>query len=140
MTGHASDADDALQDCFLAVHGGLATFRGEARLATWIYRIALRSALSVRARRKPSESLLAEPPQEGHERQLLARDETRRVAAAMERLAPEHRIVLSLFALDELSHKEIADILGIPEGTVWSRLATTRRELARLLERSEPPR
>ncbi|NOU27022.1 MAG: sigma-70 family RNA polymerase sigma factor [Polyangiaceae bacterium] len=133
MTGNASEAEDALQDCFLAIHGGLASFRGEARLATWVYRIALRSALAVRARRKPSERLEVEPPQEGHERQLLARDETRRVAAAMDRLAPEHRIVLSLFALEELSHREIADILGVPEGTVWSRLATTRRELARLL-------
>lgn len=133
VTGNASDAEDALQDCFLSVHGGLASFRGDARLSTWIYRIALRSALAVRARRKPAEPLDAEPALEGHERHMLARDETRRVSAAMDRLTPEHRIVLSLFALEELSHREISDILGIPEGTVWSRLAATRRELARLI-------
>jgi RNA polymerase sigma-70 factor (ECF subfamily) len=137
VTNHPGDAEDALQDCFLAVHGGLASFRGEARLATWIYRIALRSALAVRARRRPSQSLETEPAQEGHERHLLARDETRRVAMMMERLAPEQRVVLSLFAVEELSHREIADILGIPEGTVWSRLAAARRELARAL-RDEP--
>ena len=43
-------------------------------------------------------------------------------------------IVLSLFAVEELSHREIADILGIPEGTVWSRLAAARRELSKALE------
>lgn len=133
VTNHPGDAEDALQDCFLAVHGGLASFRGEARLATWIYRIALRAALAVRARRKPSEPLEVEPAQEGHERQLLARDETRRVAQTMERLTPEQRVVLSLFAVEELSHREIADILGVPEGTVWSRLAAARRELANAL-------
>lgn len=133
VTNHPGDAEDALQDCFLAVHGGLASFRGEARLATWVYRIALRSALAVRARRRPSEPLENEPAQESHERHLLARDETRRVARVMDRLAPEQRVVLSLFAVEELSHREIADILGIPEGTVWSRLAAARRALTHAL-------
>jgi RNA polymerase sigma-70 factor (ECF subfamily) len=47
----------------------------------------------------------------------------------MDRLSVEHRTVLSLFAVEELSHKEIADILGVPEGTVWSRLNSARKRL-----------
>jgi RNA polymerase sigma-70 factor (ECF subfamily) len=47
----------------------------------------------------------------------------------MDRLSAEHRTVISLFAVDGLSHREIADVLGVPEGTVWSRLAAARRKL-----------
>ena len=51
------------------------------------------------------------------------------LAKAMEKLSLEHRMVLSLFAVDELSHKEIAGLLAVPEGTVWSRLAAARKSL-----------
>jgi RNA polymerase sigma-70 factor (ECF subfamily) len=51
----------------------------------------------------------------------------------MARLSAEHRVVLSLFALDGLRHREVAEILGVAEGTVWSRLHQARRRLAALL-------
>ena len=53
-----------------------------------------------------------------------------RIAGAMERLSAEHRVVISLFAVDELPHAQIAEILGVPEGTVWSRLHAARKRLA----------
>jgi len=129
VTGNAADADDALQETFLAVHEGLSTFRGECRLSTWVHRIAIRSAIRVRARRRPAADVHAvDPPARGPD-QVLVGELGERLAAAMERLSAEHRVVISLFAVDGLSHAQIAEILGVPEGTVWSRLHAARKRL-----------
>jgi RNA polymerase sigma-70 factor (ECF subfamily) len=129
LTGSASDAEDVVQEVFLSVHRALPGFRGEARLSTWIYRVAIRAALEVRARRRPSEPLDPELAGPSEEAGLVARDQARRLLVAMDRLSAEHRTVLSLFAIEGLSHKEIAEILGVPEGTVWSRLSGARKRL-----------
>jgi len=130
LTGRRADAEDVVQEVFLAVHRALPLFRGESRVSTWIYRIAIRAALEHRARSRATEPLdpeLAGPSEEaGH----VARDRARRLVAAMDRISAEHRTVISLFAIEGLSHKEIADILGIAEGTVWSRLNSARKRLA----------
>jgi RNA polymerase sigma-70 factor (ECF subfamily) len=129
LTGRRADAEDAVQEVFVAVHRGLPAFRGASRLTTWIYRIALRAALHARARRQDGEPLDPETPGGGGEADMATRDEARRAAAALGRLPAGPRAVLSLFAVEGLSHREIADILGIPEGTVWSRLHAARRML-----------
>lgn len=133
ITGSRTDAEDALQEVFLAAHRALPRFRGEARLSTWLWRIAVRAALAARTRPERAESELPELPGPPPERALQARDEARRVAAAMARLTAEHRVVLSLFAVDGLRHADIAAVLGVAEGTVWSRLHEARRALAALL-------
>ena len=58
------------------------------------------------------------------------RERSRQLARALARLSADHRTVLALFSLDGLSHREIAETLGIPEGTVWSRLHLARKKLA----------
>ncbi len=138
MTGDPADAEDALQEVFVAVSRALPQFRGESRISTWLYRIAIRAALEARARRRrpPPVEQEPEPVHAGAERELLARDEARRLARAMLRLPAEQRAVLSLFAIDGLRHREIAEILGVPEGTVWSRLNVARRKLAEELGRA----
>ncbi len=136
LTGHRGDAEDAVQEVFLAAYRALPGFRGDARITTWIYRIAIRAALRVRARRRPSEPLDPELPGGGGEEAMASREEARRLAAAMGRLPAEQRAVLSLFALDGLGHRAIAEILGVPEGTVWSRLHVARKRLAAELERT----
>lgn len=130
VTGNAADADDALQETFLAVHAGLPRFRGESRISTWVHRIAIRSAIRVRARRRPTADVHeVDPPARGPDI-VESRELGERIAAAMGRLSAEHRVVISLFAVDELSHAQIAEILGVPEGTVWSRLHAARKRLA----------
>jgi RNA polymerase sigma-70 factor (ECF subfamily) len=129
LTGRRADAEDAVQEVLVAIHRGLPEFRGASRLTTWVYRIALRAAFQARARRRDGEPLDPEMPGGGGEGEMATRDRARRVAAAVARLPAEPRAVLSLFAVEGLSHKEIADILGIPEGTVWSRLHAARRAL-----------
>ena len=133
VTGNSADADDALQETFLAVHAGLPRFRGESRLSTWVHRIAIRAAIRVRARRRPAADVHAvDPPARGPD-PVLAGELAERLAAAMDRLPAEHRVVISLFAVDELPHAQIAEILGVPEGTVWSRLHAARKRLAAAL-------
>ena len=130
LTGRRADAEDAVQEVFVAVHRGLPGFAGASRLTTWIYRIALRAPPSTPGRggRTGSRSI-PETSGGGGEADMASRDEARRVAAAIARLPAGPRAVLSLFAVEGLSHREIADILGIPEGTVWSRLHAARRML-----------
>jgi RNA polymerase sigma factor (sigma-70 family) len=80
----------------------------------------------------------ADGPGSGGEADALARIEAGRVAAALDRLPAEQRAVLSLFALRGLGHREIAAVLGVPEGTVWSRLHAARSRLAAEVGRSKP--
>jgi RNA polymerase sigma-70 factor (ECF subfamily) len=130
ILGSRDDALDALQDTFVSVFRGLDAFRAEAKLSTWIYQIALREALRHKARRRPSEPLddALVAPDGGDP--ALRREQRERLARALDRLSAEHRTVLSLFALDGLSHREVADVLGVPEGTIWSRLHAARKRLA----------
>jgi RNA polymerase sigma-70 factor (ECF subfamily) len=133
VVGDRAEAEDVVQQVFVSVQRALPLFRGEARIATWLYRIAIRAALASRAARREAEPLDDALPGASAEASLLARDEALRVAEAMRKLPVEHRTVLSLFAIEGLSHREIADVLGVPEGTVWSRLANARRKLGEAL-------
>jgi len=135
LTGDVADAEDALQEVFLALHQGIRRFRGESRLFTWIYRIAIRTALRVKASRsEESRGLKVEPVATTEDDPIVAREESERVFSALSRLSADHRVVISLFAIEGLSHKEIGAILGVPEGTVWSRLHHARKNLASLLQ------
>lgn len=134
LMGDAADAEDALQETFVAVHAGLPRFRGEARLSTWVYRIAIRTTARQRARRgrRAAEPLVVDPPAPASDAALSA-ERRELLDRAMARLSAEQRAVLSLFSLDGLSHAEVAEILGIPIGTVWSRLHAARQRLLGLL-------
>lgn len=141
LMGNRGDAEDAMQEIFFAVYRGLAAFRGEAKLSTWIYRIALRVALRVKAQRHSKiEPIEHEPPAPTPEDPAIARERREALAAALARLPAEHRSVISLFAMDGIPQKEIAAILGIPEGTVWSRLSSARKKLAAELARFQSPK
>ncbi len=129
LTGNHADAEDATQETFLAVYRGLPGFRGDCAVSTWIYRIAVRCAFRVRARRPRTEALDGDPAVDVRD-PALVRERSRQVRECLARLTAEHRTVLALFSLDGLTHREIAEILGIPEGTVWSRLHLARKKLA----------
>jgi RNA polymerase sigma-70 factor (ECF subfamily) len=149
LTRDDTDPDDIVQQVFLSVHRALPEFRGEARLDTWLYRIMLRTALAHRAKKRRTTPY-ADPGSLGDllvdhraEDRAVARSEAARVREAWLSLSVEHQIVLSLFAVEGLSHQEISSVLGIPEGTVWSRLSLARRNLNRLLAGpagASPPR
>jgi RNA polymerase sigma-70 factor (ECF subfamily) len=145
MLGNEADAQDAAQEVFLRAHQGMARFRGEARLSTWLYSIASRVCLSRLSRRRGrparggEEVLERIPSPHGNPGEALEEGE---LGAALLRaiadLAEERRIVVVLRDLEGLPYEEIAEILGLPLNTVRSRLHRARMELKDRLERFLP--
>lgn len=142
ITGETQEAEDATQETFALASRALPMFRGESSLLTWVLRIAVRVSVETRARRarRVWTQLSDELPSDdaNPHTQFAAREEMRRLLQALDTLPVEQRAVLGLAAFDGLSHAEIASILGIAEGTVWSRLARARARLAALLDPPSP--
>lgn len=136
LTRDQHEAEDAAQEVFVAVVRGLGRWRGEARLGTWIYRITVRTAARVRSRRDRAQDVLPEElpgplrPDPG-----VVADEMRRLSAALERLPETHRVVLVMVAIEGLSQQDAAEVLGVPVGTIWSRLSLARKRLVQELGR-----
>ncbi len=138
LTGNAVDAEDALQESFIAAFRGLSKFRGEARISTWLYRIAVREALRQKSSRNANQPrIMSEPAAPEESNPAVRREEIEQLQGALATLSAEHRTVLAMFAVQGLSHGEIAETLKIPTGTVWSRLHKARKQLAQQLGRSE---
>jgi len=134
ITCNAADADDALQETWLDVSRGIVGFRAEAKLSTWLFRIAIRHAARVRNQRRSKAGLeldeASAAPREADPAHLAGElDAAKRLLKAIAKLPLEQRVVLGLAVGDELPYAEIATILGIPEGTVASRLHAARDNL-----------
>ena len=143
MTGRPDLADDAVQETFLDVLKGIEGFRGESRLTTWLFRIAVRAATRVATRsRRPTEVLTDEldDAAAGPSESTAQLDAAARILRAIASLPPAQRAVVSLTALHELSQTEVAEVLGIPVGTVYSRLHEARARLKAELEPAAPDR
>jgi len=140
--------EDIVQDVFLLVHRYLPKFRAESSFRTWIYRITVNEAVRQGNRAKrwvafneqggedvpPAPALIVVNNGPSPERVLLEGEQHRMVTEALANLKPPHRAILSLYYLEELPIQEIAQILGIPEGSVKSRLFYARESLRKLLE------
>jgi RNA polymerase sigma-70 factor, ECF subfamily len=130
MTGDVDTAKDVAQDVFIVVMKGLGAFRGESALRTWLYRITLRIAGRHAAKRRkhasPGFDFDALPGAETADSAVSLTE----LVKALGALSLESRAVLSLVAIEGLSHQAAADVLGVPVGTVWSRLHAARRQLA----------
>ncbi len=140
MLGDRDEASDAVQEIFLRAFRALPRFRLDARFHTWLYTIALnwlRSRLRSQRARRAAEARL-EPPADGPDPADVAvdREAERLAAAALQRLHPRYREPFLLRHAQELSIREIADVLGLPEGTVKVRLHRARLLLAAALEGS----
>jgi RNA polymerase sigma-70 factor (ECF subfamily) len=133
VLGNRADAEDGMQETFLAVARALPKFRNDSSVTTWVHRIAIRCAMRRAASRRPFEPLDIDPPDDAVDDPVATRDSSARMARAMASLSLDHRLVISLFAIDGLTHAEIAEDLGVPEGTVWSRLHTAKKKLAAAL-------
>jgi RNA polymerase sigma-70 factor (ECF subfamily) len=137
------EREDACQDVFLAVYRSLPSFRGEAQLSTWIYRITARTKGKMIQKRKlrsaltstlTSEPLPAPPdPTERAARSLL-------LDRMLDKLNPKKRLVLVLFELEGVPVEEIARIADCPTNTVWSRLHHARLDLSKMASKEEKRR
>ena len=130
-TGNPEDAADAVQDACLSAFRGAASFRGDARVTTWLHRIVVNACLD-RARRqavRPTVPLPEQPPADPRDR--LEESETSLVVmAALATLPEEQRLAIVLVDLQSLSVEEAAAVLGVPAGTVKSRCSRGRARLA----------
>jgi RNA polymerase sigma-70 factor, ECF subfamily len=131
VTGNAELARDIAQDVFIAVFRSLPKFRGESSLRTWIYQITLRTAgrHSVSHKKQPATGLDLDFDQIHGSESADTTATLAEFAAALDKLPLEMRTVVSLVMIEGLSHEEVAGVLGVPVGTVWSRLHNARRKL-----------
>lgn len=147
FTGSDHEAQDLTQDVFLRVFKTLGSFRsGEGSFSVWLMRLARNLLIDHyrRAKQDRSTDSIEEQLPVLEEKAaitsrtdglLAGREASEILQGGLEKLSPELRETLILRDLEELEYREIADVLGVPEGTVKSRLNRGRAELARILRK-----
>ena len=149
MTSHKEDTHDLLQEIFAKAYQSLPKFKGNSTFYTWIYQIATNRTLNFLKKRKnrstsslnDMESSIQQDPalidtnlNANPERQSSINELQLRLNEAMLKLSESHRMVVTLFDVQGLSHKEIAVILNSSEGTIRSRLHYAHLQLQSALQ------
>jgi len=124
-------AEDVLQETMIVVWKRAKTFRGDAKVSTWILGIARNVAFNLLRREKRGDRLPDEKPAQGDPAEQV--EMAVRVERALETLPDHHREVMHLVFYEEMNLREAAEVLGIPEGTVKSRMHHARKTLAKEL-------
>ena len=137
MTSNREDAADLTQDAFIKAFKSINRFQGQSSFFTWLYRIAVNSALShlrkaklrtffsfekIVEDNKTTELLAQLTDKHGADRGVYVRELQEKLNEAMQKLSTKHRTVVTLFEIDDLSHEQIAEVVGCSVGTVRSRL------------------
>ncbi|MCX5654929.1 MAG: RNA polymerase sigma factor [Planctomycetota bacterium] len=143
LLGSREDALDVVQEAFIHVMRGIQAFRGQSSFRTWLYRIVTHAALDYRRWRalRVAESLdsdtSTEPviEAEGRSPQEAAadRDLGAAIDKALSNISEKNRAALILYAIEGMSYKDVAGVLGISIGTVMSRIFNARQRLRELL-------
>jgi len=157
ITGSAADAEEVVQDVFLTVFRKIGAFEARAALGTWIYRVAVNTALNKRrgkraevevsleehlptfkedGHRQGDRSFLLADWSEAPDAVLLSKEGRARVTAAIEHLPDTYRAILVLRDVEELSNEEAAEALGESVASVKSRLHRARMALREQLTRA----
>ncbi|MCX8053080.1 MAG: sigma-70 family RNA polymerase sigma factor [Armatimonadetes bacterium] len=152
ITGNYNDAADVAQEAFIRAFHSIQTFRGDAKFATWIYRIVTNVYLDERKRSKAHRTTSLDEAIELEENSVTRqiedgaptpdevvenKERLRALQKAINSLPDYQRIIVTLYHTQHRSYEEIAEILKLPIGTVKSRLNRARLALAEILE-SEP--
>jgi RNA polymerase sigma-70 factor (ECF subfamily) len=150
LVDNPEDARDVVQEAFLNAYQSLSAFKGDSLFFTWLYRIAVNTAISLKRKQKSALRLMAtahdtgvvvepqdpsEASQPGHALEMA--EEERRVHQALARLSTEHRNVLVLKDMEGMKYEEMAEVLQVPVGTIRSRLHRARLELREILLQDE---
>jgi RNA polymerase sigma-70 factor (ECF subfamily) len=148
ITGNDSDAADAAQEALISIVRSLPRFDGRSSFSTWVYRIATNASLDElrRRRRRPMLAVVDDP--ERPQSDVVDPDAGMRIDAVADRmeldaaladLAIDFRVPIVLRDIAGLDYAEIAETLGIPAGTVKSRIARGRASLANALSSGNQP-
>jgi RNA polymerase sigma-70 factor (ECF subfamily) len=152
MLGNRAEAEDVAQEVFISVFKTIEQFREEAKLTTWLYRVAVnhcKNRIKYLARRRDRERAelddnvqhgavaagSAPPTAALPDRALAGAQLERLLQEAIGDLEEDHRVVVILRDVEDLSIEEICDITGLPDGTVKSRLHRARLALRKKLQR-----
>jgi len=126
------DAEDLLQEVFLAVWKGARNFRGQSQVKTWLYRIAHHQAISWLRRHKevaPFDDLFETDRRDGPEEVVSGHWLSDQIQEALDALSSKQREVIELTFIHRMSYTEIAEIMGCPVGTIKSRMSYALRML-----------
>ena len=143
MISKEADREDICQDVFIQVFQNLGNFKFESKLSTWIAKIAYNLCLNYLEKKKTPLFDDLSPAEESIETQsgdsfapdtfTEQQDRSSRLQVEIDKLPVQFRTILTLFHLDEMKYNEIAEILGLPEGTVKSYLFRARKLLKQKL-------
>ena len=147
MLGREDDARDAAQETFIAAYRNLANFRGEAKVSSWLHRIAVNQCLTVKRRAKTrseeflddengsNERVFIAPLQNSPSRQAEQVERLKLVRTAVSSLPTDLRQVIVMKEFEDMTFQEISETLEIPLSTVKSRLYTALKQLKMKLDR-----
>jgi len=148
MLGREDEAKDAAQETFIAAYKNLSRFRGEAKVSSWLHRIAVNQCLTTKRRSKTraeeffdhedgsDERAFVAAPQHSPGRKAEALERTNVVRQAVRALPTELREVVVMKEFEEMTFQEISETLDVPLSTVKSRLYTALKQLRMRLERT----
>jgi RNA polymerase sigma-70 factor (ECF subfamily) len=144
------DTEDAVVETFFKAYRSISGFKGEAEFSTWLYRIGKNTTYNAlrKAKRRPQASLVPEDDEEFNDnnnfidenissnvsRQIENKELQNKLNECLSLLSEDHRTVVTLFDIQDMSHAEIAQIMGCSEGTVRSRLFYAHKQLQKLLK------
>jgi RNA polymerase sigma-70 factor, ECF subfamily len=140
LTGNREEAEDLVQETFVKAMKGFPSFSPGTNFRAWIYRILRNTFLTSRTGLKASISLddeenpIPEPvASDDPEFLLLAKADQEQIHQALAKLQVQQREIILLCDVEEMTYKEIAELMGVPIGTVMSRLSRARRAMRQLL-------
>jgi RNA polymerase sigma-70 factor (ECF subfamily) len=149
MLSREEDARDAMQETFISAYRNIASFRGDAKVSSWLHRIAVNQCLTaMRRRRSRPEDLIDEeqmatdrnfssPPDRSPGGIAEKKERVNAVRSAVNSLPMELKEVVVMKEFEEMTFQEISDVLSIPLSTVKSRLYTALRQLRMKLEKDK---
>lgn len=129
---YKEDYEDLFQEITYQAYKGFASFRGEAKFSTWLYRIALNTAMSSFRKKKPQLDFVAHLPEDVIDTTKTNNDEQQQLMYAIKQLNETDRAIITLY-LDELSYAEIAAIIGISENNVGVKINRIKNKLYNIL-------
>jgi RNA polymerase sigma factor (sigma-70 family) len=141
LVHHEADAWDVLQETWVRVLHGIGSLSDPRSLAPWLYRVARNTALGHARSREPPHASLEDHPDANASDPAGGRlefEDAEQVHRGLLALSLPHREVLTLYFLEDLSVEEVATVLGVPPGTVKSRLHYAKQALRKVIEGEAP--
>ena len=137
IIGKSAEAEDVVQEVFTEMAKAIKIYKRDSLFSTFLYRIAVNTAYKYIQKNLDRNETTEEPEfflqigdsSSGSESSLIKQERAQMLNSAMKRISPEKRLVLTLYEVEGVSLKEIADILKQPLQTVWSRINQAKKEL-----------